>query len=111
MGMDAYIFRARSKKVFKSDDWYNSKDVTEVWYARKFWDLVNHMSCLKDEDDNGCSQFIKLKKSDIEEMIEIATHNKDYWGGFDSVPQLCQILYDFDTDEENGWHYYFEYDY
>lgn len=110
MGMDAYIFRARNKKVFKSDDWYNNRDITEVWYTRKFWDLINRLSFIKEEED-ACGEFIKLRKDDLEEMITIATHNQDYWGGFDSVPQLCQILHDFDTDEENGWHYYFEYDY
>ena len=44
-------------------------------------------------------------------MINISTHNPDYFGGFDTVPALCKILQDFDEDEENGWHYYFEFDY
>ena len=43
MGMDAYIFRAKSKKDFDKPNWYNEESgaITEVWYARKFWDLIH----------------------------------------------------------------------
>ena len=44
-------------------------------------------------------------------MIDIATHTPDYFGGFESVPKLCEILYNFDEAEANGWHYYFNFDY
>ena len=109
MGMEAYIFRARTKKVFDTDDWYNNTEVTEMWYARKFWDLINRLSFLRKEN-YAAGQFFQLTKDNLEEMIQIATHYQDYWGSFDSVPKLCEILYNFDTDEECGWHYYFEYD-
>ena len=108
--MDAYIFRAKTKKVFDEEDWYNNKDISEVWYTRKFWDLIHNVSFIKDTEKD-CGEFIKLTKDNIEEMIHIATHWRDYWGGFDSVPQLCEILDNFDDDAENGWNYYFEFDY
>lgn len=108
MGMDAYIFKAKTKKIFEDDNWYNK--VEEVWYARKYWDLVEQLPFI-DSINDDCGEFIQLKKDDIEKMIEIATHTPDYCGGFDTVPALCKILYNFDEDEENGCHYYFEFDY
>lgn len=43
--------------------------------------------------------------------INIATHNEDYFGGFETVPHLCEILRDFEGTEEDGYHYYMEFDY
>ena len=112
MGMDAYIFRAKTKKAFDESDWYKDENsgVTETWYARKYWDLIENLSFIKDIDED-CGEFIQLTKDNIEEIIQVATHHPDYWGKFDTVPTLCEILYNFDEDEENGWHYYFEFDY
>ena len=53
----------------------------------------------------------EIKQEDIEEMIKVATHTRDYFNGFTTVPALCEILDNFDNDKENGWHYYFEFDY
>lgn len=108
MGMDAAIYKAKNKKIFKEDCWYDK--VEEVWYARKFWDLIYKVPFIKNIEED-CGEFIRLRKNDIEKMIEIATHTPDYMGGFNTVPQLCEILHHFDEDEENGWHYYFEFDY
>jgi hypothetical protein len=110
MGMDAYIFRARTKKAFEANDWYNDPNITEAWYARKFWDIVYNTSIIKNIDDEAC-EFIQLTKDQVEEMIHVATHTRDYFDGFSTVPALCEILDHFDEDEENGWHYYFEFDY
>lgn len=110
MGMDAYIFRARTKKAFDGERWYERDDVTEVWYARKYWDLVQQVSFITNLDDD-CGEFIQLSRENLEEMIKVATHTPDYWDGFSTVPALCKILHDFDEDEEDGWHYYFEFDY
>lgn len=112
MGMDAYIFRAKTKKAFDEPHWYDDENgaVTEVWYARKFWDLIHQVSFIKNIEEDSC-EYIKLTKENIEEMIDIATHTPDYWGEFNTVPALCKILHNFDDDEEEGWHYYFEFDY
>ena len=61
--------------------------------------------------NNDACKYIQLRKIDLEEMIDIATHTPDYFDSFDSVPKLCEILYHFDEDAKNGWHYYFEFDY
>jgi len=108
MGLDSYIFKAKTKKIFEDDNWYDK--VEEVWYARKYWDLIHNLSFIENTEED-CSKFIRLTKDNIEEMIKVATHTRDYFNGFTTVPALCEILDNFDNDEENGWHYYFEFDY
>jgi len=109
MGLDIYIFKARTKKAFEGNDWYNSDAVQEVYYARKFWELIREASFINIDDD--CGEYLELSRENIEELIEIATHNEDYFGGFETVPRLCRILADFDEAEEEGYHYYMEFDY
>jgi len=109
MGLDINIYRARNHKVFSNEDWYNSDAVTEVYYARKFWTLIEQASFLNVNDD--CGEFIELSRENVEELINIATHNADYFDGFTTVPKLCEILRHFDEDEEEGYNYYMEFDY
>lgn len=109
MGLDIYIFKSRTKKIFQSEDWYGSEAVTEVYYARKFWTLIQQASFLSVDGD--CGKFIKLSRKNVEELINIATHNADYFDGFETVPKLCEILRDFEEAKENGYHYYMEFDY
>lgn len=103
MGMEVGIWKARTVKAFEAENWYGSEQVEEVYYARKFYDLIQQVSFIKNEDEG---EFIRLTKDQVEELIVVATHNEDYWGGFDSVPMLCKILRDFDDEEERGYHYY-----
>ena len=110
IGMDAYVFRARNKKVFEEDHWYDSDQVKEVWYARKYWDMIHNVPFIR-SIEGDCGEFIQLTKENIKEMIDVATRIPDYWDGFNTVPALCEILYNFDQDAEDGWHYYFEFDY
>lgn len=106
MGLDIYIFKARTKKAFEA---YSSETRQEVYYARKFWTLIEEASFLDVEED--CGEYLKLSRVNVEELIEIATHNEDYFGSFETVPRLCEILRDFEETEENGYHYYMEFDY
>ena len=108
MGLDCYIFRAKTKKVFEDENWYNK--VEEVWYARKFWDLIHNMSFIKNVEED-CGDFIMLTMDNIEEMLQFAAHNRDYFDGFKTVPQLCEIIANFEQDYEDGYHYYFHYNY
>ena len=108
MGLDCYIFRAKTKKVFEDENWYDK--VEEVWYARKFWDLIHNMSFIKNVEED-CGDFIMLTMDNIEEMLQFAAHNPDYNDGFNTVPALCEIIRRFEDDYENGWHYYFHYSY
>ena len=110
MGLDNSIYRARNHAAFKDENWYNNKDITEVWYARKFWNLIHNMSFIKNiEEDYG--EFIQLSMDNVEEILQFAAHNPDYWDSFDTVPALCKIIHDFEQDHEDGYHYYFHYSY
>ena len=115
MGLDIYIIMAKNKQQIEQIDfwdkchtgWVKDKDniidftiPTEVYYARKFWDLYTPM-CRRLDLDNG-DWSDPLTKEDIEYMIDIATHNKDYWDGFTSVPKLCEILYNYDAATDAG---------
>jgi len=109
MGLDVSIYRARTKKVFRALNWYDSKAVQEVYYARKFWTLIEQASFI--DVNRDCGDFIRLSHENVEELLQIAAHNADYFDGFQSVPSLCEILRNFDDDEENGYHYYMEFEY
>lgn len=81
----------------------------EVYYARKFWDLYTPMAHQLDLDNGDFSD--PLTKEDIEEMIDIAVHRRDYFDTFKTVPDLCEILDRFDDATENGMVFLFEGDY
>ncbi len=115
MGLDIYIIMARNKQQIEQDGfwdkchtgWVRNEDniidftiPTEVYYARKFWDLYTPM-CRRLDLDNG-DWSGPLTKEDIEYMIDLATHNKDYFYSFDTVPMLCEILYNYDAATEAG---------
>lgn len=80
-----------------------------MYYARKFWKLIEDASFINVQDDYG--EYIELSRENVEELIDIAVHNEDYFGGFETVPDLCRILHDFDDQAEEGYHYYMEFSY
>ena len=77
MGMDLNIYSARNREVFKHDGWWDSEQVQEEFYARKFWDLVNNCSFIPKDYQNG--DFIELTEENLEEMIKVACTYKDYF--------------------------------
>lgn len=124
MGLDVRIVMVRNRKQLEEDSFWNlcktgfvkdSEDIIdfsqpcEVYYARKFWDLyIPAAQYFK--VDNG--EFSKpLTRDDLEYLINIATHNPDYWNSFDSVPTLCEILYHYDEIKDAGMILLFEGDY
>ena len=109
MGMDLYIYRARTKKVFDFNEWYNSEEITQIFYARKWWSLVENCSFIPKDYENG--DYIELTKEDLEEMIAVACHNRDYFDSYKNVPMLCELRDKIDEDESLGYHYYFTYNY
>ena len=107
MGMDLYIYQARNHEVFKHENWWDSNSVTEKFYARKFWSLVENCHFIPyDYEDN---EKIKLTKENIEEMIRAACEYRDYFGTYNNVPLLCELRDEFDTIEEDGYHLYLSY--
>lgn len=117
MGLDIHIYRARrNPKEFTKEQWdeyYRGEDneeetpiMTEVFYARKFWKL--HYAAIEREvDEYDGSEYIRLEREDIERMIKCAVVTRNYFGDFSCVPPLCEILDNFDVDEEHGWHYFY----
>lgn len=126
MGLDCRIILVKNRKqVEQKDFWDNCKtgwledeygvidysQPSEVYYARKFWDLYTPMArkLKMDNDENFYSD--PLTKQDIEDMIVIATHNRDYFGTFNTVKDLCEILDHYDEATEQGMVFLFEGDY
>ena len=107
MGMDFYIYKAKDKHIFETDNWYSNMDVSQVLYARKWWSLVENVSFLHDYESG---EFVQLSKDNIEEMIKVACEYPDYWGDYNNVPALCRMRDTFHETEENGYHYFLEYD-
>ena len=125
MGLDCRIIMCKNRQQVKQPDFWD-KCVTgwkedeegyidytiphEVYYARKFWALYTPMArILKMDNEDIYSQ--PLTKENIEDMIDIATHNRDYFDSFNSVPALCEILDRYDEATENGMIFLFEGDY
>ena len=96
MGLDMYIERVRRKH----DDKQEFIEREELCYWRKFWELHNALGLYDADDYNN---DIPLVKADVERAIDFAVHHEDYFGGFDSVPKLCELLRDFDEYKEDGW--------
>ena len=96
MGLDMYVDKIRRNPNNKQE----VIERKEVCYWRKFWDLHYELA-LYGHDDYG--NDVPMTKEDVERAIYIATRNEDYFGGFDSVPQLCELLRDYDLYKEEGW--------
>ena len=117
MGMDANIWSARNSEVFKHDGWWNSEQVVQEWYGRKFWSLVEYCSFIPTgADANG--DFIEITIENVEEMIRVACEHRNYWDNYDDVPKFCMLRDKMRAEqeqcEENGEvprKYFFEYDY
>ena len=120
MGLDVHIIMAKNRKQLEYDefwntctsDWVRDEDgcidysqPAIVYYARKFWDLYSPM-CRHLKIDN-CEYSGPLSKQDIEKMIDIATHKRDYFDGFNGLPRLCELYQLYDELQANGLNLYF----
>ena len=123
MGMDMYLFRARTKKQLEeSDIWDKCVDLTDryaweeddfskpaqLWYGRKAWGLLQNV--FPEYDGDMCGEYVEVNKKKLEEMIDYATRHRDYFGGFETVPALCQALDSYDDAREAGFSYFIESD-
>ena len=119
MGIDMYIFAAHSKKELESDTYWANADLNtsdswttigEKFYARKFWGLHEHVVATCFNHDYECGEYVQITRENLEEMITYAAHHPNYFDNFDSVAQLCELLYHWDELEEAGLHLYYECD-
>ena len=99
MGLDIYIDKCRKPNVVDGKRIYEER--VEMCYWRKFWGLLEVMNYTDDDDD------VRMTKEDVEKMLDYATHNRDYWDGFEHVGQLCELLDQWDDLHEDGWTVYF----
>ena len=99
MGMDLNIYSARNREVFKHDGWWESDQVGDEFYARKFWDLVENCSFIPYDYEPG--DFIELSLENLEEMIKVACKYRDYFDTYDNVPLLCELRDKYREWQEN----------
>lgn len=102
MGMDLYISRYKNRKT-------PNEISEELYYARKFWNLLDARFVQGYQDDCIVNAPIRSRE-DMNELIEIATKEPDYWGEYKTVPILCEIRDEFEAGIKEGWSYYLEAD-
>ena len=81
----------------------NKQEILErkdLCYWRKFWDLHYELGLYGLDD---YANDVPMTKEDVERALDFATHNEDYFGGFNTVPQLCELLRDYDDYKKDGW--------
>lgn len=88
---------------------YNSNNgqVIEEFHTRKFWELLDASFVNKDLKKNSVKVPI-TSINQINELITIATNNRNYWGTYEDLPKLCEVRDDFEELSNNGWDYFLE---
>lgn len=124
IGLDVRIVMVKNRKQVEQEGfwdicrtgWVEDADgridfsaPSEVYYARKFWDLYTPVARALNLENGEYSQ--PLTEEDVEFILNIASHNKDNFGGFNTVPQLCEILDRYEEIKENGMVLLFEGDF
>ena len=102
MGLDVYITRYKNRKT-------PNEISEELYYARKFWNLLD-ANFVRGYQDNCIVNAPIRNREDMDELIEIATKEPDYWGEYKTVPILCEIRDEIETGIKEGWSYYLEAD-
>ena len=101
MGLDIYIDKCR-KPTIKEENGKKYRDYEEreeMCYWRKFYGLLDVMKY----GDSEYGKDVRLTLDDAERLLEYATHHRDYFDGFDGVPQLCELIYNWDNFVEEGF--------
>lgn len=96
MGMDMYIDKIKRCPTDKSV----ILERAELVYWRKFWDLHNYLG-LYEHDDYGID--VRMTKEDVEKCLDFCCHNRDFFGTFGTVADVCELLNEFDDIEKAGW--------
>lgn len=101
MGLDMYIDKCRkpTTKEFNGKMYRDYEEREEMCYWRKNWDLFYTLP-YRDEE---YGQDLRLTKEDVEKILDHVAHNRDYFGGFKTVEDVCELLAQWDELEEDGW--------
>lgn len=95
MGMDLFIERRKKNDINASWE--------ELFYARKFWELLD-ASFVREYNDSKDSCYVEARinsEEDFEELIDIATHNRNYSENYESVAGICEARDDFLEHKDN----------
>ena len=95
MGLD--IFIERRKKNDTNAPW------EELFYARKFWELLD-ADFVREYNDNKDISYVEARinsEEDFDELIDIATHNRNYFENYDSIAGICEARDDFLENKDN----------
>ena len=127
MGLDMYLIAAHNiKECKKANFWRDLPDFSEIElysenydynkpailvYWRKFWELHKFLMNEEEIEDHDNGVWIEVNKERLEKIINFAAHHPDYGDSFDSLPQLCITLYNYDKLRENGLRLFYEGDY
>ena len=102
MGMDLYISRYKNRRT-------PNEISEELYYARKFWNLLDASFVRGYQDDCYVCAPIYCREN-MDELIQIAIREPDFFGSYQTVPKLCEIRDEIEAGIEEGWSYYLEAD-
>jgi len=128
MGMDLGITAAKSISEVTDDNWADHYDYDEikenrevtdedgnfirtlnhpidVWYARKFYGLLDNIPELKESYNDP--YVVRVDKKILKKMIEYYSFHEDYFEGFSGLPRLCELYRDYDHLQAQGLNLYF----
>ena len=105
---DHYDFdEIRDNNLFYNEEggfnWPVDKPI-DVWYARKFYDLLDDVPELK---ESYTKYVIPLKKATLKKMIECYAFTPDYFDSFNGLPRLCELYQMYDELQVNELNLYF----
>lgn len=102
--MDLYITRKKNIGTVNEQQ-------EERYYARKFWELLDCSFVREYSSNTDCYVCAPIHSIDeVNELIDMAVHNRDYFGTYKSIPELCEIRDELEEAMEEGWTYYLEAD-
>lgn len=108
---DHYDFdEIRNNEMFHSNtendefQWPTDRPI-DMWYARKFYDLLDGVSELKESYKEP--NVIRIKKDTLKKMIECYAFTPDYFDSFNGLPRLCELYQMYDELQANGLNLYF----
>lgn len=95
MGMDMYI-----EKIWRNPQTKEVEDREELCCWQKFWGLHEELGLYGEGDYN---KDVPMTKNDLERCLQYVAHNRDYFGGFSTVEDVCRALSQYDELKEAGW--------
>ena len=95
MGMDSYIEKIKVDPNNKQ----NVLERVELVYWRKFYELNAGLRY----GEEMYNKDLYLTKDEVENILQFVAHNRDYFGGFETVPLVCDLLDRYDDYKDDGW--------